>query len=161
MIHMLSRTLALLLISTTIAAPLVGADAWPAPGVIADPFPTGAPVTVTLTLNASAYPVANLAETKSCIVTVPSQAKVSNALDQAVSDDCFNSWIGTTCASCITNGWGRFVASIDGRTADCNGWAVGACSYYLYDDNDVGASVGVDILQVQDGHTYTFVFTAA
>jgi hypothetical protein len=146
-----------ILILPAVLSPVAGAS-WPIPGVMADPLPTGAAVSVNLTLDASAYPVAALAETTTCRVSVPSQAKVSNALDRAVADRCFAGWIGTTCASCVTGGFGRFVLSVDGRSADCDGWAVGACSYYLYEDNGVGASQGVDALQVQDGHTYTFVF---
>lgn len=161
---MKSRTLVLALLTTIAFSPLANALPWPSPAGIADPFPTGAPVTVTLALDASGYTVPALAETLSCSVTVPSGAKVSNVLDQAVLDGCINSWTSEVGVSSVTNGWGRFVTGLDGREADCHTWPTflagyGYCTYYLYDDNGTYPSVGVDLYGVTAGHTYTFTFT--
>lgn len=162
--NMNSRTITLILLTTVALAPFASALPWPAPAGIADPLPAGSPVTVTLVIDATGYTVPELAETLTCSVTVPADAKVANVLDQAALDGCISSWTWEVGVSSVTNGWGRFVTGLDGRQADCHTWPTflvgyGYCTYYLYADDGSQPSVGVDLHPVTAGHTYTFTFT--
>lgn len=122
-------------------------------------------ISVSLSIDASAFPVSVLRESKTCnVLTLPS-VPVSALLDLATVQGCIAGWTWIVYPSSVTGLYGRFVTGIDGRLANCDlylpwflltGQAPPFCTFWGFTVNGNFAEHGVDFEFVQPGNSYGF-----
>lgn len=118
---------------------------------LAPPLPPS--VTVTLEIDASAYPV--LAESKTCVVDVPEGSDGKVMLTAATASGCIAGWSATYSPTVGA----FFLDSVDGRRAFCDTplWLV-HCTYWNLGVNGAPSSTGIDGWAAANGDSYSFTY---
>ncbi|HEX2022739.1 MAG TPA: hypothetical protein VHH36_08490 [Candidatus Thermoplasmatota archaeon] len=109
-------------------------------------------VTVTLEIDATAYPL--IPESKTCDVEVPEGSDGKVLLTAATAQGCIAGWTGS-----YFPGLGFFVDGVDGRRAVCDTpvWLV-HCTFWLLRVNGDFAATGIDGWAMADGDVYNFTY---
>jgi len=118
---------------------------------VAPPLPPD--VTVTLQIDATAYPL--IPESKTCVVSVPEGSDGKVMLTAATASGCIAGWTATYSATVGA----FFLDGVDGRRALCDTplWLV-HCTYWNLGVNGVSSSTGIDGWSAAEGDSYSFTY---